>query len=472
MRVLWFRRDLRLSDNKAMYELEKALSEDSDATWVAIFHLDSSFLNEQCLHHAYFFQNVKAFEEECESNGIHLYYIYGDVHTAFSELIYYVPEISDVYFNEDEASEEANRDTEISDYLSGKGVKMHSFKDAHFHDSSEVRKKDGEYYEVFTPYLKKWRTLQKPRPYPCYLAKWKDKQASLSIPQTKKKDILHDFIYQSEVHWNAIYESDAHTRLDWFLKETLMGYDEERDKLESDGTSKLSPFIKTGRISVRTIYDSMASSIEEGRRGAEAFLTELAWRDFYNMIHVHYPYLKKQELKEKYRNMQWKFNEEQWEKWKKGETGFPIVDAAMRQLNSEGWLHNRGRMIAASFLVKDYLFDWRRGEDYFRKQLIDYDSSSNPGGWQWAASTGTDAVPYFRVFSPTRQSERFDPKGTYIKRYIPELKDVPVTYIHEPWKIDSTLQEQFHCILDQDYPKPDIDHKAARTRAINIFKGV
>ncbi|SFL57590.1 cryptochrome/photolyase family protein [Salibacterium qingdaonense] len=471
MNALWFRRDLRLTDNYAMYALENELEYDKKADWFAFYHVDPVFLEEKCLHHHYFFQQVRAFERECREKGITLHFIYGS--RPFQTLLSAVPELSAVYFNEDEAAWEAERDKAIQDYLHENGVQTYAYPDAHFHHSGDVMKKDGSPYKIFTPYFRAWQMLPKPRPYPCCLERFQQRQADPDLQDTHERALQEMDTFDAAMNREAspISESEAIQKMNTFIHEDLSNYENSRDIPAEEATSRLSPLIKTGRLSVRTIYSALEPYVEQGSSAAQKYLAELAWRDFYNMIHAHFPDLKKKEMNEKYRNMQWEYQENQWERWKNGMTGFPFVDAAMRQLNSEGWLHNRGRMAAASFLVKDYHIDWKLGEDYFRRQLIDYDPSSNAGGWQWTASTGSDAAPYFRVFSPVRQSKRFDPDGIYIKTHVPELNHVPVRFIHEPWKMDDAAAEKAACLPGHDYPLPDVTHKTAAQQAIEMFKG-
>ena len=198
-------------------------------------------------------------------------------------------------------------------------------------------------------------------------------------------------------------------------------------------------------------------------------MKELAWRDFYNMIYHFYPDQQNVEINSKYRKIAWRYDEENIMKWKEGHTGFPIVDAAMRQLAEEGWIHNRLRMIAASFLVKDLLIDWRIGERFFSEMLIDYDPASNIGGWQWVSSVGTDAVPYFRIFNPTTQSRKFDPEGEYIRKYVRELEAIPKEYIHEPYRYRKQISDKCGIDIEKIYDKPVVDHRIQRLRALEMF---
>ena len=218
---------------------------------------------------------------------------------------------------------------------------------------------------------------------------------------------------------------------------------------------------------IRTVFDAVSQEPESD--GRTTFIKELCWRDYYNMIYAMYPDQQEKAIKTSFQNVVWQNNEDHFKAWRTGRTGFPIVDAAMRQLNETGWMHNRLRMVVASFLTKDLLIDWRWGEKYFREKLVDYDPASNIGGWQWAASTGTDSVPYFRVFNPTIQSEKFDPNGTFIKQYVPELKSIKGKKIHQPNQLTDAEQKAYGVKLNDDYPQPIVDHKAARLRAIAMY---
>lgn len=260
-------------------------------------------------------------------------------------------------------------------------------------------------------------------------------------------------------------EDAAHKILHEFVKTKIDEYDTERDILGSDGTSRLSRHLHLGTISPRFIIDTLRRAGRESA-GRTTFLSELAWHDFYLQILVHFPHVAEGAFRPQYDALEWENDEELFAAWKEGRTGYPIVDAAMRQLNSEAWMHNRGRMIVASFLTKDLLIDWRKGERYFMQQLVDGDLSANNGGWQWAAGTGTDAQPYFRIFNPTSQGEKFDPNGTYVKEWVPELSRVPAKFIHQPWKLSEAEREHFDC---SEYPQPVVDHAIQRGRALALY---
>jgi deoxyribodipyrimidine photo-lyase len=218
-------------------------------------------------------------------------------------------------------------------------------------------------------------------------------------------------------------------------------------------------------------YQAIAAAQDDpDREGASSWINELIWREFYTAILYHFPQVLCDSFRANLRSIEWDKDESAFQAWCQGQTGYPIVDAAMRQLTSTGWMHNRARMIVASFLVKDLLIDWRWGEHFFMQHLVDGEAASNNGGWQWTAGTGTDAAPYFRIFNPTLQGKKHDPEGTYVRRWVPELANVPTRYIHTPYKMDSKMQQSVGCILDRHYPSPIIDHQKARERTLAAYR--
>jgi deoxyribodipyrimidine photo-lyase len=270
-------------------------------------------------------------------------------------------------------------------------------------------------------------------------------------------------------------EAAALDRLNDFLEETIYGYGTGRNLLDRATTSFLSPYLRFGALSIRQAYWGAKAAIDlatsrDAQAGAEAWLNELIWREFYQALLYHFPHTIEQPLREQFANFEWLDDEDAFRAWCEGRTGYPVVDAAMRMLNATGWMHNRARMIVASFLTKDLLIDWRQGERYFMQQLIDGDSASNVGGWQWAAGVGADAQPFFRVFNPTLQGQRFDPEGMFVKQWLPELARVPVEWVHEPWRLSQADQHKYNVIIGRDYPAPIIEHSFARDRALQHYR--
>ncbi|KMJ58496.1 hypothetical protein AB685_11475 [Bacillus sp. LL01] len=468
--VMWFRRDFRLQDNTALYN---AVIEAQHRTepLLFIYHLDLKFTKMDTPNHRFFFATLHQFIKRCEERGIFVHIMEGTWKGAFTRLLERFPEMSSLYFNRDEVGEGQKRDKEVETFLKHRNIRVCSYDDYNIHHANDVKKADNTIYKVFTPYYKKWSALGKREPLII-------SEESIVNCMTKDKELytqglktLSAITENKPASQLPSQEEEAVNLLITFLENKVDHYDRLRDLPAAEGTSRLSVHLRTGTISARTVfYYIQEKQLTSYGTGMDAFVKELAWRDFYNMIHHHYPESKMKEIDPKYQQLDWINDERLLRKWKEGKTGFPIVDAGMRQLMQEGWMHNRIRMITASFLTKDLLIDWRQGEHYFEEMLNDYDESSNIGGWQWAASVGTDAVPYFRIFNPINQSSRFDHGGEYIKKYVTELSRVPEKYIHEPWKMNVSDQEKAKCIIGKDYPEPIVDHAMQRKRAIEMFR--
>ena len=267
---------------------------------------------------------------------------------------------------------------------------------------------------------------------------------------------------------------DAITRLRSFIASGAGQYDTRRDLPGVDGTSRLSPYLSVGAVSIRRVFhaarEARAEASAGARKGFDTFINELVWREFYYQILTHFPHVMTAPFRQEFAGIPWSTDEKSFQRWTDGTTGYPIVDAAMRQLRNEGWMHNRARMIVASFLTKDLHINWQWGEQYFFTVLRDADHASNNGGWQWTAGTGTDASPWFRIFNPVLQGKKFDPAGAYVRRYVPELARFPEAAVHEPWNANRQEQEAAGCVIGRDYPSPMVDHAEARVRTMAIYR--
>ncbi len=332
-----------------------------------------------------------------------------------------------------------------------------------------IHKDDGKPYVVFTPFSHAWRILPQLTT---------DEMITAPVRIPTPPGIPGQSLRAESIEAPTLFppgEAAAQRRLAQFIERALYDYDTNRDRMALDGTSKLSPYLRFGMLSVRAAAIATLEAREQARRGeavrgAETWLNELLWREFYSYILYHFPHVRAGSFRSEYDAIVWRNDPEEFRAWQKGRTGYPVVDAAMRQLAATGWMHNRARMIVASFLTKDLLIDWRWGERHFMQQLLDGDPASNNGGWQWTAGTGTDAAPYFRIFNPVLQGEKFDPEGDYVRRWAPELARIPAPYIHRPWTLSDMQQREYGCRIGVDYPAPIVDHAAARERTLAAYK--
>lgn len=332
-----------------------------------------------------------------------------------------------------------------------------TFNGNHLLDPWEVSPKTSAYFKVFTPF---WNTclkiLEPPKPLPVpKFEVYSKKIQSDKLSDWKLLPHHPNWAKGIEKFWD-FGEKAAHTRLNKFVETALDAYGTHRDMTAEDGTSQLSPYLHFGEISPRQIWHRCQSS-----RLAEPYIRQLGWREFSYHLLYHYPDLPHAPFKKQFSKFQWNDNDDLFDRWCKGRTGYPIVDAGMRQLWETGWMHNRVRMIVASFLTKDLLIPWQRGADWFWSTLVDADLANNSAGWQWVAGCGADAAPYFRIFNPVLQGEKFDPDGDYVRRWVPELRDLDKKTIHQPWTHGGA-----------DYPDPIVDHKKARDEALKRYERV
>lgn len=423
--ICWFRRDLRLHDQAALYHALK-----SSVAVVPVFIFDSNILNDledkQDRRVAFIHAALHDMQQQLAAMGSSLEVYHGTPQEVFAILLKRY-RINAVYTNHDYEQYAIDRDTAIAALLQQHGATLHTFKDQVIFEKDEVVKDDGKPYTVFTPYSRKWKATLQPfyvKSYPVeqYITGFY-KQLPVTIPS------LQDIGFMDV----AIAFPAKQVRED-----IIQHYHETRDFPAMLGTSRLGVHLRFGTISIRELA-------RQAMAGNETFLNELIWRDFYHMILWQFPHVRRGEsFRREYDQIQWRNNEKEFNAWCAGNTGYPIVDAGMRELNATGFMHNRVRMITASFLTKHLLIDWRWGEAYFAKKLLDFDYAANNGGWQWAAGCGCDAAPYFRVFNPTLQTEKFDKALHYIKQWVPELNSF-------------------------SYPKPIVPHDLARKRALEVY---
>ncbi len=463
----WIRRDLRLADNQAL----RAAIEAADQL-VPVFVLDPRILDSEQVgaaawrRVAFLFDGLRLLDADLRARGSRLVIRRGDPVEELAQLAGEAGATS-LFAEEDPWPYARSRDAAVTRVLP-----MQMVAGLTVHPPDAVRKADGTPYTVFTPFSRAWKSLPLPvdggLPEPLSIPSVPPQVASLSLPDNPALSPSTSFVPG---------EAEAQRRLATFLADRDLGlyrYAENRDHPDLEGTSQLSPYLRFGMLSARQAIAGALRGLEEApgdqaRHGAESWLNELVWREFYISIQAHFPRTAENSFRRDLHAIAWENDEAAFEAWCMGQTGYPIVDAAMRQLWQTGWMHNRARMIVASFLVKDLLIDWRWGERWFMQQLLDADSASNNGGWQWTAGTGTDAAPYFRIFHPVLQGRKHDPNGVYVRRWVPELTRVPVRYLHAPWEMPGDAQRASSCRVGHDYPAPIVDHGWARERVLAAY---
>ncbi|MEF3255716.1 MAG: DNA photolyase family protein [Deferribacterales bacterium] len=448
-----FRRDLRLEDNTALIE---ALKNSREVIPCFILN-DEQLLNNEYRsdnHLQFIFNTLIELNEHLKEKCSKLYIFHGKNNETVISSILNTIKIDAVYFNSDYTPYSINRDNRIKSLCRERGIDCYCYHDILITPPGTVIKDDKTPYTIFTPFLKKAKKLQVAKsntnPYTNYYKKNIDIEQSIDIFE-KILPLKNSNIFLKGGRKEAIN----------LLKriKNLSDYDKYRDFPAHQSTTLLSSHNKVGSISIREFYWTVAESLGKD----STIINELYWRDFFVHIIYHFPHVLGSAFHKKYNNIQWSYNETLFKLWCNGETGFPIVDAGMRELNTTGFMHNRVRMIVASFLTKDLHIDWRWGEKYFAQKLIDYDPAVNNGNWQWSASTGCDAVPYFRIFNPWTQQIKFDPDCIYIKKWIPELKDIPAKVIHNLEKNPLHIHQ---------YPKPIVNHHQEATYSKEIFSKV
>jgi deoxyribodipyrimidine photo-lyase len=476
--IVWLRRDLRLHDNVALFEACRR-----DARVCLAFVLDPSLLRSERVGAPIvqaFFDALAALRANLRELGSDLALLEGDFATELSRLARRIG-AREVFYNEDYEPEAIARDASVTAALEQEGVVMHASLDHVYFGADEIQLDGGQPYKVFTPFKRRWIERRHPLPRPPVPSAQLAKGCLLSaesIGTTRGVPRPEDFGHRSSARFPHVSEKRARALLGTFLRSggAVERYEVERNFPANDGTSHLSPHLRAGTIGIRECFERAFERRDESRghvrASVEAWIGELIWREFYQMILARFPHVATEPFLPAAARIPWRSSEEDFAAWCAGRTGYPLIDAAMRQLNECGWMHNRLRMLVASFLTKDLLLDWRRGERYFEEHLADADVAQNNGGWQWAASTGTDAAPYFRIFNPMRQSAIFDPSGTFIRQHVPELRKLPDAHIHRPSTAPPLLLAEAGIEIGRTYPAPIVDHAVARVRALDAFAPV
>lgn len=422
--IFWLRRDLRLEDNAALYYALK-----SGYPVLPIFIFDENILEKLPKDDArvsFIYQTIADLKQELQQHGSDVLVKYGKPEKIWPEILKDY-QVKEVYTNHDYEPYARERDDNMAEFLRSENISFNTYKDQVIFEKTEILKADKTPYTVFTPFYKQW--LAKLNDF--YTKPYPTKKYVRNLFQTKHLPLLHLKEMGFEKSTLAFPKISYKSKLD--------DYGKERDFPAKDATTHIGLHLRFGTLSIRkAVKDALDAK-------ANVWLSELAWREFYMTILWHFPYAAFDSFKKQYDKIKWRNNEGEFKAWCEGNTGYPIVDAGMRQLNQTGWMHNRVRMVVASFLSKHLLIDWRWGETYFAEKLLDYEMASNVGGWQWAAGSGNDAAPYFRVFNPELQTKKFDPKLEYIKKWVPEYGT-------------------------KKYAQPIVEHTFARERVLKVFK--
>jgi deoxyribodipyrimidine photo-lyase len=452
--ICWIRRDLRLHDHHA---LSMALR-NGPTTIVFVFdtHILNNLNDESDRRITFIHQSLTEIEKELNKKGSSLIVLYGKPEDEIPKIAERL-KATDVFCNRDYEPYAKDRDKEVATRLAKKNIKFHQHKDSVFFEGQEIMNGSGAPYKVFTPYKNNWlhQFESNNKSIPDYECPMKNIRKFDNPDSILNKDWFKMIGFKENPPLLAGGTKEALKRIKRF-EEVISDYKEARNFPAVDGTSSISVYLRFGNISVRDLIRTGASKRSEG---AATWLSEIIWRDFYQMILDQFPHVADGSFKKEYDKIQWQGSDSHFKKWCQGETGVPIVDAAMRCLNATGCMHNRLRMIVASYLIKILLVDWQKGEKYFAFKLLDFDLAANNGGWQWSSSSGCDAQPYFRIFNPYTQSEKFDPKGEFIRIWCPELKTLSNKEIHRPEKIPG-------------YPEPLVNYELNRLKALKMYEAV
>ncbi|HUR57889.1 MAG TPA: deoxyribodipyrimidine photo-lyase [Opitutaceae bacterium] len=473
--VLWFRQDLRLQDNPALHA-----AVERGAPIIPVYILDEAGegrwpwggASRWWLHHA-----LEALDSSLRERGSRLILRYGDAMAVLQEMMA-AQRAGALYWNRRYEPAAVARDRRIKAEFSAAGIEVKSFNSALLHEPHTVANKEGKPFQVFTPYWRTCLTLTVDAPT-------RFSARTLSCPAAwPRSEALGDLDLLPHRDWAAGFgevwepgEQGGSKRLQQFAKNAIAGYAEGRDRPDRDGTSMLSPWLHFGEIGPRQIWGAVQDLAKESgvfppHNSARVFLSEIGWREFAYHLLLHYPDMPERSHRAEFAHFPWAADPGgvNLRAWQRGQTGYPIVDAGMRQSWRTGWMHNRVRMIVASFLVKHLRLPWQRGAEWFWDTLVDADLANNTLGWQWSAGCGADAAPYFRIFAPVLQGRKFDPEGDYVRRWVPELERVPPEYVHAPWEAPATVLASAGVRLGENYPRPVVDHGKARAEALAAFQ--
>ena len=465
--VVWLRDDLRINDNPA---LSNASNNHEVVSALYIFN-ENEFSNKREAQKWWVYKSLENLKSELKKYNINLEILNGDEFKILTN----IKTKDDISIYSNKVYEPAQIDTELklAKYFNKNEINFTLFKGNILIEYHEVLKDDGTPFKVFTPFWKnaEQRYLEKVPSKPTNIKKLK--KSDLLFKSTFKIDQIlpkKNWYKKFEKYWKPS-ELEALKFSKEFIINKISKYGDTRDFPNIEGTSKISPFLKHGQISVETIW-RQCSEIKNKDKGYRKYVNELGWREFSHSLINNFPEMLKGNLRKEFDRFPWVKNNKHLIAWKKGMTGYPIVDAGMRELYETGWMHNRLRMIVASFLIKHLRIHWKEGEKYFRNCLVDFNEANNVAQWQWVAGSGADAAPYFRIFNPILQGEKFDKNGEYTLKWVPELKNFPKEYLHKPWELERKYQDQINVVIGKDYPHPIVNHEAARNSALQAFQSL
>ena len=465
--LVWIREDFRIENNAAL----SYATQNHDNVIAFFIYNNNDYDNKREAQKWWLSKSLENFKKDLSNYKINFQILKGEELNIFSKIT--KKNNVSIYWNKIYEPDVISKGKKIRDLLIKNKINFKYFKGNILNEFQEVTKNDKTPFKVFTPF---WRTAEKIYlslpPSKNYVIKKKSQIKSFFKNCINPNDVLpkKNWHQKFEKYWK-VSENDSKKILKNLIENKIKNYDTSRDIPSIDGTSKLSPYIKFGQIHVGTIWKK-CNEINSKGIGYRKYINELGWREFSHSLINYFPEFLQGNFRKEFDKFPWVNNERFLKSWKNGMTGYPIVDAGMRQLYETGWMHNRIRMVVGSFLVKHLRINWTEGEKHFRNCLLDFNKANNVAQWQWVAGCGADAAPYFRIFNPILQGEKFDKEGNYVKKWIPELKNIPKEFIHKPWEMTKEIQESYKILIGIDYPKPIVNHANARQEALKAFSKI